>query len=183
MVWGGRSAPKACRDGVTSVLTCGGSWTHGSAADAERMSQDDDAEANRVVLETFSSWSREDCRRELPSALPRLLISLEDAGGRGPGRGKPSPAFPRRAACGRARTLFLYRVAVEGARPTVGAGPRSVWDGRTIATGTSEDDWRSSCLSLSLRFSMGRVGCRVGEDARPERHGPALALGCLKCEK
>uniref|UniRef100_A0A8C8T9W9 FIGNL1 interacting regulator of recombination and mitosis n=1 Tax=Peromyscus maniculatus bairdii TaxID=230844 RepID=A0A8C8T9W9_PERMB len=37
------------------------------------MSQDDDAEANRVVLETFSSWSREDCRRELPSALPRLL--------------------------------------------------------------------------------------------------------------
>ncbi|XP_037067209.1 uncharacterized protein C1orf112 homolog isoform X4 [Peromyscus leucopus] len=37
------------------------------------MSQDDDAEANRVVLETFSSWSREECRRELPSALPRLL--------------------------------------------------------------------------------------------------------------
>ncbi|XP_036057708.1 uncharacterized protein C1orf112 homolog isoform X2 [Onychomys torridus] len=37
------------------------------------MSQDDDVEANRVVLEKFSSWSREECRRELPSALPRLL--------------------------------------------------------------------------------------------------------------
>ncbi|XP_052593387.1 uncharacterized protein C1orf112 homolog isoform X3 [Peromyscus californicus insignis] len=73
MVWCGRSALKACWDGVTSVLTCGGSWTRSSVADAGRMSQDADVEANRVVLETFSSWSREDCRRELPSALPRLL--------------------------------------------------------------------------------------------------------------
>ncbi|XP_038165454.1 uncharacterized protein C1orf112 homolog isoform X1 [Arvicola amphibius] len=37
------------------------------------MSQDDEAEANRAMLDSLNSWSREVCRRELPSVLPRLL--------------------------------------------------------------------------------------------------------------
>ncbi|CAO2637494.1 Uncharacterized protein C1orf112 homolog [Lemmus lemmus] len=45
------------------------------------MSQDDEAEANRTMLDNLNSWSPEVCRRELPSVLPRLLISLEDAEG------------------------------------------------------------------------------------------------------
>ena len=43
------------------------------------MSQDDAEVASGVVLEELSSWSEEMCRRELPSVLPRLLISLEGA--------------------------------------------------------------------------------------------------------
>ncbi|KAL1769813.1 hypothetical protein HispidOSU_014750 [Sigmodon hispidus] len=58
------------------------------------MSQDDDGDANRELLEEVSSWSQESCLRELPSVLPRLLISLEDAEGRAS------------AACGWVRTLF-----------------------------------------------------------------------------
>lgn len=47
----------------------------------ERMSQDDAVEASGIVLEELSSWPEEMCRRELPSVLPRLLISLEGAEG------------------------------------------------------------------------------------------------------
>ncbi|XP_027272969.1 uncharacterized protein C1orf112 homolog isoform X5 [Cricetulus griseus] len=37
------------------------------------MSQDDEVEASRAMLDELNSWSREVCRRELPSVLPRLL--------------------------------------------------------------------------------------------------------------
>ncbi|CAH6789390.1 uncharacterized protein C1orf112 homolog [Phodopus roborovskii] len=37
------------------------------------MSQDDEVAASRAMLEELNSWSREVCRRELPSVLPRLL--------------------------------------------------------------------------------------------------------------
>lgn len=82
MVGCGRTALKGCRDSVTSVPICGGSSTNPFVADGARMSQDDEAEANRAMLDNLNSWSREVCRRELPSMLPRLLISLEDAEGR-----------------------------------------------------------------------------------------------------
>lgn len=82
MVGCGRSALKGCRNSVTSVPICGGNCTRPFVADGARMSQDDEAEANRTMLDNLNSWSREVCRRELPSVLPRLLISLEDAEGR-----------------------------------------------------------------------------------------------------
>lgn len=46
------------------------------------MSQDDAVAASRLVLEELHSWPEETCRRELPSVLPQLLISLEGAEGR-----------------------------------------------------------------------------------------------------
>nr|XP_048277422.1 uncharacterized protein C1orf112 homolog isoform X5 [Myodes glareolus] len=74
MVVCGRSALKGCRNSVTSVPICGGNCTHPFVADGARMSQDDEAEANRAMLDNLNTWSREVCRRELPSVLPRLLI-------------------------------------------------------------------------------------------------------------
>ncbi|KAM7336178.1 hypothetical protein ACRRTK_004671 [Alexandromys fortis] len=41
------------------------------------MSQDDEAEANRALLDNLNSWSREVCRRELPSVLPRLVFMYQ----------------------------------------------------------------------------------------------------------
>ncbi|XP_007647095.1 uncharacterized protein C1orf112 homolog isoform X1 [Cricetulus griseus] len=37
------------------------------------MSQGEEVEASRAMLDELNSWSREVCRRELPSVLPRLL--------------------------------------------------------------------------------------------------------------
>lgn len=82
MVACGWSALKGCRDSVPAVPICGGSCSNPFVADGARMSQDDEAEANRALLDNLNSWSREVCRRELPSVLPRLVISLEDAEGR-----------------------------------------------------------------------------------------------------
>lgn len=45
------------------------------------MSQGDAVVVSGVLLEELSSWTEEMCRRELPSVLPRLLISLEGAEG------------------------------------------------------------------------------------------------------
>ncbi|KAF6292501.1 hypothetical protein mRhiFer1_001774 [Rhinolophus ferrumequinum] len=42
------------------------------------MSQERAVPASAVPLEELSSWSEELCRRELPSVLPRLLISFTD---------------------------------------------------------------------------------------------------------
>lgn len=44
----------------------------------ESMSQERAVPASAVPLEELSSWSEELCRRELPSVLPRLLISFTD---------------------------------------------------------------------------------------------------------
>ncbi|KAK7817872.1 hypothetical protein U0070_005515 [Myodes glareolus] len=62
-----------CRNSVTSVPICGGNCTHPFVADGARMSQDDEAEANRAMLDNLNSWSREVCRRELPSHSERWI--------------------------------------------------------------------------------------------------------------
>ncbi|KAH0506692.1 hypothetical protein LTLLF_105450 [Microtus ochrogaster] len=59
MVACGRSALKGCRDSVTAVPICGGNCTNPFLADGARMSQDDEAEANRALLDNLNSWSRE----------------------------------------------------------------------------------------------------------------------------
>lgn len=81
------------------------------------MSQNGAVATSGVLLEELSSWPEETCRRELPSVLPRLLISLEGAEG---GVSRAFWWFPGhgRSVAG-ARTLF-YEVTVEGARTTVG---------------------------------------------------------------
>lgn len=44
----------------------------------DSMSQERAVPASAVPLEELSSWPEELCRRELPSVLPRLLISFAD---------------------------------------------------------------------------------------------------------
>lgn len=60
--------------------------------------------ASAASPEDFSRWPEELCRRELPTALPQLLISFAVAGTRGGawGRGRPfllGPATPAAGAC------------------------------------------------------------------------------------
>lgn len=50
-------------------------WFEGVLFD-ENMSQERAVPASAVPLEELSSWPEELCRRELPSVLPRLLISF-----------------------------------------------------------------------------------------------------------
>lgn len=78
MVWCGRSSLKAFWEGV---LSCGGSLANSFVSGGVRMSQNGAVATNGVMLEELSSWPEEICRRELPSVLPRLLISLEGAEG------------------------------------------------------------------------------------------------------
>lgn len=52
-----------------------GSWLPG-----ESMSEEGAAPASAVPLEELRSWPEDLCRRELPTVLPRLLISLAVAG-------------------------------------------------------------------------------------------------------
>lgn len=100
--WRRRGARKACRDGGVSGLGRGGSvWKR---APGESMSEERAVPASAASPEDFSSWPEELCRRELPTALPRLLISFAVAGTRGGawGRGRPSllgPATPAAGAC------------------------------------------------------------------------------------
>lgn len=78
MVWCGRSSLKAYWDGI---LSFGGSREDSFVFGGERMSQGDAEVVSGVSLEELSSWTEEMCRRELPSVLPGLLISLEGAEG------------------------------------------------------------------------------------------------------
>lgn len=70
-----RSARKARRDGGVSGRGCGGTiWSRAAAASS--MSQERVVPASAGLLEELSGWPGELCRRELPSVLPRLLISF-----------------------------------------------------------------------------------------------------------
>lgn len=70
-----RSARKARREG--GVSGPGGGGTIWSRAPAESiMSQERAVPASAGPLEELSGWPEELCRRELPSVLPRLLISF-----------------------------------------------------------------------------------------------------------
>lgn len=70
-----RSARKARRDGGVSGRGCGGTiWSRAAAASS--MSQERAVPASAGLLEELSGWPGELCRRELPSVLPRLLISF-----------------------------------------------------------------------------------------------------------
>ena len=68
-------ARKACRDGGSFR-----SWLWRECFEAlvlgDSMSQERAVPASAVPLEELSSWPEELCRRELPSVLPRLLISF-----------------------------------------------------------------------------------------------------------
>lgn len=73
--WCRRRARKACRDGGSFRSWRWRDWFEVVLL-GRKMSQERAVPASAVPLEELSSWSEELCRRELPTVLPRLLISF-----------------------------------------------------------------------------------------------------------
>lgn len=167
--WRRRGARKACRDGGVSGLGRGGSvWKR---APGESMSEERAVPASAASPEDFSSWPEELCRRELPTALPRLLISFAVAGTRGGawGRGRPSllgRATPAAGACcvPAAGALSVLgrsaRRSSEGTERERGPGvrePGPAWPGAAALA----DGARSVTVGVGVAFSPSLCALKV----------------------